>query len=196
MKKLFLLLSIVMAFGCSKQTELSDSVYIPDSVYPELPAYTEWGYNTFGANYERNVFVYSLYEIPLKVTVENNELAFIFQGVGGNYSDNYLALRFILPNPNVVVYQDLLVYNDTIVDLTGENIVVEMITDGTSEVLDILEGELNFKRSQKVFVDDAEKEIILSGFFNLKFIVNNIPSNMSDGRFDFGVNNLNFYNLN
>lgn len=194
-KLILLLLSVVVAISCTKQNELSDSVYISDSEYPELPAYTELGYNTFGANYDRTVFVYSQYEIPLKVTVENNKLAFIFQGVDGINSGSNLTLRFILPDSNVIRYQDLLVYNDTIIDLSGDDIVVEMITDGNIQVLDIIEGELNFKRSQKVFVDDVEKEIILSGYFNLKFLVNNIPSNMSNGRFDFGINNENFYNL-
>ncbi len=195
MKKLLFVLFIVFALSCTKQTDLSDSIYIYDNEYPELPAYSEWGYNTFGANYDRSVFMYSRNEIPLKVTLKENRLAFIFQGGDGNYSNNYLALRFIIPDSNVKVYQDLLVYNDSIIDLTSETITVEMISKGNSEIIDILEGELYFKRSQNVFVDDVEQEIILSGYFNLKFVMNEIPSNMSEGRFDFGVNNQNFYNL-
>lgn len=195
MKKLLFVLFIAFALSCTKQTDLSDSIYIYDSEYPELPAYSEWGYNTFGANYDRSVFIYSLNEIPLKVTLTENKLAFIFQGVDGNYSNNYLALRFTIPDSNVNVYQDLLVYNDSIIDLKSDTVMVEMISNGYSEIIDILEGELYFKRSQNVFVDDIEQQIILSGYFNLKFVVNGIPSNMSEGRFDFGVNNENFYNL-
>jgi hypothetical protein len=107
-----------------------------------------------------------------------------------------MALRFILSSSDVKAYQDLLVFNDTIIDLTGNNVKVEIILNENVENLDISEGKLNFKRSQKVFVDDLEKEIILSGYFNLKYIKNKIPSTMSDGRFDFGVNNENFYNMN
>jgi hypothetical protein len=196
MKKLLFIVSVAITLSCSNQTELSDSIYIPDSENPELPAYTEWGYNTFGAFFDRSVFKYSASEIPLKVTVENKELAFIFQGIEGNYSGNYMALRFILSSSDVKAYQDLLVFNDTIIDLTGNNVKVEIILNENVENLDISEGKLNFKRSQKVFVDDLEKEIILSGYFNLKYIKNKIPSTMSDGRFDFGVNNENFYNMN
>ena len=196
MKKLVFVLFIAFTLSCSKQADFSDSIYIYDSENPDLPAYTEWGYNTFGANYDRGVFIYSTNEIPLKVTVTDKKLAFIFQGIDGNYSNNNLTLKFIIPDSNVNVYQDLLVYNDSIIDLASKTILVEMTSNGNSEIIDVLEGELYFKRSQKVFVDDIEHEIILSGYFNLKFITNEIPSNMSEGRFDFGVNNENFFNLN
>lgn len=195
MKKILFILFVTTIFSCTNETELSDSVYIQDAEYHELPAYTEWGYNTFGAYYDRSVFIYNDSEVPLKVTLTSDELAFIFQGGDGNYSNDYLALRFILSDFNVNTYEDLLAYNDTIIDLTNEAVVVEMISADNSTVIDIIEGELNFKRAQKVFLDDLEQEIILSGYFNLKFIINDIPSTMSNGRFDFGLNNENFYNL-
>lgn len=194
-KSLFILLTITL-LGCEVQTELSDSIYIPDSEFPELPAYTEWGYNTFGSNFDRSVFIYSYDEIPFKVSVNENELSFIFHGTKGSYSYNYLALRITIPDSVTINYQDLLVYNDTILDLTRNDVTVEMIENGNIEIIDILEGELNFIRSQRVFIDDLEQQIILSGYFELKYILNNIPSTMSDGRFDFGVNNENFYDLN
>lgn len=196
MKKLIFILFIALTLSCTRQTDLSDSVYIYDSEYPDLPAYSEWGYNTFGANYDRSVFTFSPDKIPLKITLSENKLSFIFQGIDANYSNNNLALRFILTNSNVNIYQDLLVYNDTIIKLDSEAITVEMIYDGSAKIIDIIEGELHFKKCRKLFIDDIENEIIMSGYFNLKFIVNNIPSNMSEGRFDFGVNNGNFHNLN
>ncbi|MEN8156872.1 MAG: hypothetical protein ABFS10_07970 [Bacteroidota bacterium] len=196
MKQLLITILVVSSFGCEVQTGLSDSIYIPDSDYPELPAYTEWGYNTFGANYDRSIFIYSQNEVPLKVTAKNNELSFIMQGSNGNYWGDYMALRFVFPDSLADTYQDLLVYNDTIIDLTRDDVTVERIYNGVSEILDVLEGELEFKRSQKVFVDDVEQQIILSGYFDLRFLVNEIPSNLSNGRFDFGVNEENFYNLN
>ena len=196
MKKIFFALIILFIYGCSKRTELSDSVFIPDNEYPDLPAYTEMGYNTFGANYERTVFIYSNNDIPLKVVVDENGLSFLFQGVKGNYSSDFLALKFTLPDSTTDDYHDLLAYNDTIIDLSDTTIQVEMITDVNTNVIDILEGELNFKKAQKAFVDDVEEEIILSGYFHLKFTIDNIPAVMTDGRFDFGLNNDNFCKLN
>jgi len=196
MKKLFILVIIIAAVGCSKRSGLSDSVFIPDSVYTDLPAYSEWGYNTFGANYDRSVFIYSRNVMPLKVIVQNQDLSFVFQGVIGNYSGNYLSMKITIPDTATAKYQDLLDLNDTRINLSGSEVVVEFIIDQNSKVIEILEGELYFKRTQKIFVDDVEAEVILSGYFNLKFIEEGIPFTMTDGRFDFGVDNDNFYNLN
>ena len=195
MKNLILLLLVFIFIGCKKETTLNDSVFIADKENPNLPAYTEWGYNTFGANYERDVFTYTEYDIPIKVIIENDELNLLFQGDCRGCSGDLTTLKFVLPRNNIEKYQDLLAFNDTIIDLTRQDISVHMLNEYNERSLDIIEGELTFKRSQKVFVDDEEKEIILSGYFNLKFLVNGVPENMSDGRFDLGIGDNNFYNL-
>ena len=45
-----------------------NSVYIEDADIPGMPAYTEWGYNTFGAFYGRDLFTYTDKEVPLVIT--------------------------------------------------------------------------------------------------------------------------------
>lgn len=195
MKKLIILSFLVIALSCEDETNLSESILVADTEYPELPAYTDWGYNTFGVNYERSIFTYSDDEIPLKVIVKNNEINFLFQGIEGGYTNNYMALKFSMPVSNIVSWQDLISFNQTIINLTGENITVELTSNTDSQVLDIIDGEINFKKSQKVFIDDTEKGIILSGTFYLKFIHDQIPESMSNGRFDFAIDNANFYIL-
>lgn len=192
---LVILLMTFVVMGCEIQSELSDSIYIPDEEYPELPAYTEWGYNTFGANYDRSVFKYSHDEVPLKVVSENDTISFIFQGMNGTYYGDYMAMRFRIPDSGTDDYRELLEYNDSIIDLAGGGVIVELITRSFTRAVTILEGEIYFKRSQRVFVDDVEQQVILSGFFELKFLMNDIPSGMSNGRFDFGINEENFYSL-
>lgn len=195
MKKALFILLATFAIGCSRSSELSDSINISDNEYPDLPAYSEFGYNTFGANYDRSVFIYSSKITPLKVIQTDSTLTFLFQGANGTYSGDYISYSFIIPETNVKTYQDLLAYDDTVIDLANDSIVVEMISDGNNQVIDIIDGEIHFKRSQKVFVDDIEEQVILSGYFNFNYIVNNIPSKMTDGRFDLGVNETNFYNI-
>lgn len=58
---------------------------------------------------------------------------------------------------------------------------------------EILEGELNFKRVQILQVDKKVVEAILSGYFDLKAIINGKPITVSDGRFDVGIGRDNFY---
>ncbi len=85
--------------------------------------------------------------------------------------------------------------DETVFDLTNPDITVRITSYGITNDVEILEGELNFKRVQTLYVDDVETEIIMSGIFELKFLNNDIPANLSYGRFDFGVNDLVFYYL-
>lgn len=195
MKKLIIFLSIFIAFSCESDTDLTESVFVADSENPELPAYTEWGYNTFGAIYERSVFLYNEDEIPLKIIIENNELVFVFQGVEGSYYGDEMTLKFAMPSSNIESYEDLITFNSTVVDLTGDGCSVKMVSNDYTGALDIIDGEIDFVKSQKVLIDDEEKGIILSGTFYIKFILDELPVTMSNGRFDFGVNNAIFYNL-
>ena len=62
------ILLVAIGFGsCDNEYELDKSIFIPDKDYPSLPAYTEWGYNTFGALYNREPFVNSDFSIPTKI---------------------------------------------------------------------------------------------------------------------------------
>jgi len=193
MQRFFIVLSFITILGCKKDADLSGSIYIPDSEHAELPAYTEWGYNTFGAFYNRNVFSYSNYQVPLNITVSGDELAFLFQGQYDGYSE--MILKIIAKRTNVSAYQDLLSYNDSIIDLDTELTRVEMTKNGEDKEIEILEGQLHIKRTQKVFVDDKEYGIIVSGTFYVKFLENKLPSIIGDGRFDLSVNDNNFFKL-
>jgi len=191
-----LIIIIVTAYGCSKESELNDSIYVADSEYPSLPKYTEWGYNTFGANYERSTFTYTTDQIPLKITTKNDTLALIFQGRFSNdYTDN-MTLRFSFYAPEISNYKDLLRFNDRQINFMDDDVRVEMITDDNTKFLHILGGKFHFIRAQTVFVDDQEEQIVLSGTFSLKFLENEIPESISDGRFDFGINDDIFFVLN
>lgn len=194
MKNILFLLLIFIATGCSNdESELSDSVYQQDPKNPGLPAYSELGYNTFGANYDRDVFSFSYNKIPLKITENGTELALIFEGNYGYKGE--MTMKIILPSSKATTYQDLLIYDKKNIDLAAADVKIELIYNGTTEVITILDGELNFKRAQNIYLDRVKHGIILSGTFNFKFIANKTPLKMSNGRFDILVNNENFYYL-
>lgn len=192
MKKIVFVILVFVTYSCSNNdSELTDSIYVPDSKNPDLPAYTEWGSNTFGANYDRDVFKFSYNKTPFKITDNGTELQLIFEGNYG-YQDD-MTLKFILPSANAKTYDDLLILDKKIFDLTSTEVKVEMTYKGTTEIITILDGELNLKRLQNIYLDNIKHGIILSGTFDFKFIANNIPLKMTNGRFDFVVNNENFY---
>jgi hypothetical protein len=58
----------------------------------------------------------------------------------------------------------------------------------------ILSGELTFKRAQNLLVDEKQVEVILSGYFEFKALIDNEPVTISNGRFDVGISPDNFYN--
>lgn len=201
MSQFIFFISLIVFISCSKRdSELSESVFIPDRNNPELPAYTECGYNTFGAFYNRSTYSYHDYLEPLNITLLEDELTFLFQGqyYGFNtasYNSSSLVLKIITQQTNVKSYPDMILYNDSIIDLTADDVTVEMEENGENKAFELLEGVLHIKKAQKVFVDNEQYGIILSGTFYLRFLENGLPSTISDGRFDISITEYNFYNL-
>ena len=199
MKKLYILVALVTFIaGCETDHELTKSVFKPDPDFPELPQYSEWGYNTFGAYYGRQPFISNDKEVPLVVVNHDNVTSFEFKGqLGTNtyYEEGagfLMAIAFSDFHPET--YEDLLELHQTTYDLTDPQFTVSL--QGTDEVIhsvEILEGELAIKRVQTLFVDEKKQQVILSGVFNFKAVVDGEEVTISEGRFDVGVSTLNFF---
>ena len=54
-------------------------------------------------------------------------------------------------------------------------------------------GFITFNKVQRLLVDKEMVEIIMAGEFELQLIMNDKPSKFTDGRFDIGVGNYNFF---
>ncbi len=188
---------ILSAASCSKDYELDKSVLIPDKDYPDLPAYTEWGYNTFGALYDREPFLYNP-GVPVKVINSGGKTSFTLKGHKGTsgyyYSnDNSLSLTFDLIGFLPLSYSDLISLNDTIIDLTNPLCKVSLLSDTVKWDVKILNGSLNFKRAQNLIIDKQQAEVILSGTFEFQALINNEPTSVTAGRFDDGISFDNFF---
>ena len=48
-------------------------------------------------------------------------------------------------------------------------------------------------RAQHLLVDEVPQEVILSGVFEFQAMVNGMPVTVSEGRFDVGVDESNFF---
>jgi hypothetical protein len=200
MKSFFLVISVLtlwLSSGCKKETELKKSVYIYDSEIPELPAYSEWGYNTFGAFYDRKIFRSSDTYVPSKVFSSDSAMQLILGGEiwNGEYGspNTEMSLTFILKGFTPGRYEDLVALNDSIIDLKDPRCMVQMTSALVTIPVHILSGSLYFKRAQNLSVDKQHVEAILSGYFEYKALVNDMPVTVSDGRFDVGIGSDNFY---
>ena len=201
--KLYLAFIFLLLFAACSDDEadlaLEQSVFIADPEYPGLPQYSEWGYNTFGAYYDREVFVSNDINIPLKVLVTTDTTIFVFKGQKGStsyYSGNdEMMVRFIVPNLYPRKYTDLLVLNDSVLGIQDLDCKVEIYIDGDMVQATILDGYWDFNRVQRLVVDGEQVELILSGYFFFQAIINAEPISISHGRFDVGLGASNFYDL-
>ena len=203
MKNQFIMLMLTAALlftACNDEAELQKSVFIPDDDFPELPAYTEWGYNTFGAYYDRELFIYNVYEVPAKVVNTEGKTSFILNGTRGYYyyyeysnGNNSMSVSFDLIGFLPQAYTDLVALNDSVINLLNPNCRVMVTMNGQKYQEQIIGGTLHFKRVQNLIVDKEQVEVILSGTFEYQALSNDVPFSVSLGRFDVAVGNNNFY---
>jgi hypothetical protein len=200
MKSLSLMISILILLflsGCKKETELKKSVFVADTETPELPAYSEWGYNTFGAFYDRQIFRSSDALVPSKVFSSDTAMQLILEGqlwtdlYNNSYSD--MSLIFILKGFTPENYQELVALNDSTIDMKDPRCKVQITGSLILKPVNILSGTIYFKRVQNLSVDKQHIEAILSGYFEFQALINNKPVTVSEGRFDVGIGSDNFY---
>jgi len=196
MKKYGLIAIILLVCSCGDPDKegFDKYIFIPDKEDPNLPAYTEYGYNTFGAKYGDSYFL-SRENSSVNVSYQNEILILCLQGYQEN-ADNTesMSLTFSFPSSPVQTYQDLASLNGTVIDLTGASCHLIMAKGVTTDTLVVSSGHLNFKRVQLLRIDKIEDRAILSGTFDAQFLRNELPETISNGRFDLGVVNVYYIN--
>jgi hypothetical protein len=193
-KYLFSLIGIFLLLGACSKDEMDRTIFIPDDDDINLPAYTEWGYNAFGAKYERDYFLVSDYLVPCKITYQNGQLNFSLignrKGSAASYRDaGKMTLTFSFSSSPMRRYADLVSLHDTTIVLTDASCAVKIEKDGAvTNITPQISGHLTFKRAQLLRIDDIDDRIILSGTFDVQFFINDMLETISDGRFDVGIN--------
>lgn len=188
-------LSIVISLflsSCSiSDIELSKSIFIEDTTNPGLPMYSDWGYNTFGAYIDRIPFI-SGEEEPAKIYVNADTLSFFLKG---QYQKEEATILFSIKGLSPVEYTALTILNDTVINLKSSDCTVIMNINKTISTLNIIDGQIHFKRAQILNVDKVASKAILSGEFRFRTFFGNEPVAISSGRFDVGIGYENFYNF-
>jgi hypothetical protein len=166
--KRIILISILYIGMISCDESIDRTIFIPDENDPNLPAYTEWGYNSFGAKYERNYFLASNNLVPCKITYKDGKINFSLHGyVAGKvmryyYNVDKMSLVISFPFPVINDYSGLLVLNEKNFNIKNDECSVTMsINEKTAVDLEVLEGQLSFKRAQLLRIDDKSERVIL-----------------------------------
>ena len=191
---------MILSSSCRKESQMDRTIFIPDDEDASLPAYTEWGYNSFGAIYDnRTYFLVSNNIAPCKILYKDGDLRFTLSGILRAQNTRYstereqMTLSISFPEENITQYSDLLTLNNKQINLADKDCVVKMIRGESERTLEIVNGVLHFKRAQILYIDDIPNRVILSGVFELRFLENDFPTIISDGRFDVGINDNVFY---
>lgn len=185
------LLSLIVLVGCSKtDTDLKDTITIYDLENPGLPIYSEFGYNTFGAYYGRETFTSNDYDLPGQILVQDGNTTFTFTGrMNGKVSLNFQMLDMEFNS-----YESLVSLNGKKFDLSDSSkCTVSIDLDNDTLTVSDVSGFLIFNKVQYLLVDKVREETILSGEFELQAIIDGKPYKFTNGRFDIGIGNHNFY---
>lgn len=193
MKKLIYIFLIPVLLSCSKEHDLTQSVYIEDPSSNGLPIYSENGYNTFGCYIERRVFKSSNNIIPVKILVKENATFIVLDGVGTSSNGDKATLTFKFKDQVYRQYNDLSFWRNKKFNLKDTNIEVFWSESDKNSTLQLLGGEIEFKHVLELSVDNTPEEIIVSGTFLIKALINDVPTTFSEGRFDLGISDNNFY---
>ena len=186
MKKICFILVISGALlrSCSKDG-VDRSIFIQDDEDARLPAYTEQGYNSFGAKYGNDYFLVSSRFVPCQIEYGNNQLHF---SLHGTINGKEMRLVFIFPFESILDFKDLVQLNSEVIDLSDSDCVVKIIQENAETIPDVSNGKIHFKRAQLLKIDDRANRVILSGIFDVQFSQNALLSTISNGRFDLGIN--------
>jgi hypothetical protein len=196
MKTYLSFVACILFVMCSGEDVMDKTIFIPDEKDANLPAYTEWGYNSFGAKYERLYFLATDAIVPCKVTYRGGMLNFYLSGelrASQYYEQENMTLLFSFPFPLTTTYADLVSLHEVQIDLADASCSATMERNHSETVLTPQSGRLFFKRAQLLRIDGEEDRVILSGYFDMQFLLNGKPERISDGRFDLGINKDFYY---
>jgi len=184
-------ISCLLITSCSSSDfELSKSVFIEDYDFPGLPVYSEWGYNTFGMYIDRRSFISYGDVYPAKIIVNPDTFNLTFNGL---YNNIPASLRISIKGYVPTDYPELVELNDSTLDLKASNCIVTLKQGGYTTKMNIIQGNIKFKRVQNLYVDKEFAKTILSGTIEFKTFLNNEPVAITNGRFDLGIGYENFY---
>jgi hypothetical protein len=114
---------------------------------------------------------------------------------GSNYYYRYedMTLMFSFPFAQMTTYADLVSLDNVQIDLQDASCRVTIERDNNVAALTPQSGRLFFKRAQLLGIDGVIDRVILSGYFDMQFLINGKPERISDGRFDVGINKDFYY---
>ena len=200
MKKLIIIAVALIAMTACSKSDLKQIQYIEDPDYPGLPAYSEMGYNTFGAYINEQVFTVSYYgsNRPFYLVADRECLTMTLYGWRDGTDLNMIFTLPIDSTYHLEDYHSLLALDGKTftIDTTPTSCNVTMEGYYAPNIESIYSGYIKFEKVQQVLVDKTDAEVVVSGKFQFRaFTPNGTRIDVTGGRFDLGVDHSNFVNF-
>jgi hypothetical protein len=189
-----LFLLVALLGGCIEDNDLNRTIFVRDKNHPDLPQYSEWGYNTFGAYINGDVFISGDDNWnPSGVSFNDTSMILSFQGekIVNKADTSDMSLIFSIPGDPQHDSQYLHGLDNMAIDLAEIPAQVLIGYGQATYPVVVNEGVLYIRRVQNLVVDNAHEETILSGTFSFEGIMAGQPVNVTLGRFDVGIANYN-----
>ncbi len=185
-------LVLVVAAACSYDFDyrVSNSVFIEDSDKPGLPIYSEKGYNSFGVYWGLTPFSTARPHDQSIIMVKNDSCHIRFSGSTGQ---TIYTLQVSLPGYTPHSFTDLTSLQDKEFGLSESECAVALFLGNRPLDLESGEGTFTVTRAQNMYVDRELQSVVLSGIFSFKANVDGVPAVFSNGRFDMGFGEGNFF---
>ncbi|MBR6251903.1 MAG: hypothetical protein IKR17_12045 [Bacteroidales bacterium] len=198
---LYIFITAALATLSACSNDLEKVIWVSDDTDSDLPAYTEWGYNSFGAYVNNRAFTSNRYsEIPTMCFVTSAEhLTFCMENSNHHdFSPDIVKLSFRFPYKRINSYVGLSDLHGMTIDLASDDVIVSVLPNNdtnSEDTLKIARGTLTFSRVQMLHIDDNLVEAIVSGTFDFDGSSNSASYEVRKGRFDFGADgdDISFY---
>lgn len=174
--------------------ELKETVWVADEKEPSLPMYSEQGYNTFGARFNRQYFLSyrSGSQFPCLFSCKGKNLEMTFNGHVGSKE---MQLKIVFPcDEPINDWKKLVLLDGKTFDLTDTSVMVttSYINDYDTKksvqyTITPHNGSITFKKVNLLKVDGVLREAIVSGVFNFGYEYDGNRYIISSGRFDIGI---------
>lgn len=206
----------LLSLTACNSDELNEVIWQNDPNNAGLPLYSEWGYNTFGAYINDEVFA-SAYSKHWRITKsiglesKDDKLTLTLYSDSRYMIDEYdthiyddieedemelYHIRFTFPHKNIKNSTELADLNGITIDLADEESQVELLfgneTYHKAAVLNVSKGSLQIKRVQLLNIDGQWRETIMSGTFECESTTEAPQGGLKHisiekGRFDIGI---------
>ena len=201
MKQLIFILGLCswLFAACDDDDRIDCTIWIEDEHNHHLPAYTQWGYNTFGARVNDGYFVSQRYGYRSACRFESENDTLSFELIGYNsyyyYDDNIISsISFIFEHPHVIDYGELKSLSNKTLDLASEDVFVGIKTKDSDKQLIVERGTLKFNNVLILRIDEEEEEAVVSGTFEIYGRTDDGEKyHITKGRFDLGVSERNLF---